>query len=49
MNHQRPTFSVAWGSGGTQGFNAVWGSNVVWGSSTNNATESASQLINGEN
>ncbi|HUJ20929.1 MAG TPA: S8 family peptidase [Bryobacteraceae bacterium] len=41
--------NAVWGSSGTQGFNTVWGSTAVWGSSNNDATESTSQLINGEN
>jgi serine protease AprX len=38
-----------WGTGGTQGNAAVWGTHAVWGSTTNDAGESMTLLVNGEN
>lgn len=41
--------SAVWGTGTAQGFSALWGTSAVWGTSISTATESLSQLINGEN
>jgi len=41
--------NVVWGSSTSEGFSILWESSVVWGDATNYATESLSQLINGEN
>ena len=40
---------AVWGTSGTTSNSAVWGSGAVWGTSTNDAGESLSLLINGEN
>ncbi len=41
--------NVVWGSSTTEGFSILWESSVVWGDAANCATESLSQLMNGEN
>ncbi len=41
--------SAMWGSSTTSAFNALWSSNALWGSSENNATESFSVTLKGEN
>jgi serine protease AprX len=41
--------NVVWGSSTSEGFSILWESSVVWGDATHDASESLSQLINGEN
>ena len=42
--------AAVWGTSGTQANSAVWGSAAIWGGvRSRTASESMSQLINGEN
>ena len=41
--------NALWGSSGPDAFNVLWGSNALWGSTIDNATQSLSLDIDGEN